>query len=200
MIGNSKKILCLALAIYMLSGALVAAESSDRYAGDPAGWWNSLWNDAHFSYDGYARSTLLRGSQSFGGGLSLGVETDRFKFEGYGQVDYFMEPLGGNGGAAALELMWEAGINLNWKFMEFWAFDVWASCDLGYYSQVLKGLPYPPYDQLVTGFSGLMVRPKLMTELKIARYYGITLGVYYQFPVYPAYSDYRGLGIVLSIM
>ena len=44
-----------------------------------------------------------------------------------------------------------------------------------------------------------MVRPKLMTDLKIAKYYGIMMGVFYQIPIYPAYSDYAGFGIMLSI-
>ena len=174
-------------------------ESQYASEGNPEGWWNALWTDAHFSYDLFAKSTLLRGENVIGGGLSLGVETDKFRFEGYGQADYFMKPFGGNGGIAGLELCTEIGVNAAWKFLEFWSFDIWAGCDIGYFTQLVKGLPYPPYDELVMGYSGLMIRPKLLTELKIAKYYGLTLGFYYQIPVYPAYSDYKGLGIMLSI-
>lgn len=172
----------------------------EKYADDVAGWWSGLWEGAHFSYDGYFRSALLRDNPTLGGGLSLGVETNMFKFESYAQADYFMAPLGGEGGAAALEFTWEAGINLNWKFLQFWGFNVWAACDIGYFGQMVKGFSYPPYDSYMLGANGLIIRPKLMTELKIAKYYGLTLGVFYQLPVYPAYADYNGLGIVFSIM
>ena len=174
-------------------------ESQYAAGGNPEGWWNALWSNAQFSYDLFAKSTLLRGDNVIGGGLSMGVETEKFRFEGYGQADYFMKPFGGNGGLAGLELCTEIGVDAAWKFLEFWSFDIWAGCDIGYFTQLVKGLSYPPYDELVMGYSGLMIRPKLLTELKIAKYYGLTLGFYYQIPVYPAYSDYSGLGIMFSI-
>ena len=174
-------------------------ESKYAAEGNPEGWWNALWNDAHFSYDLFAHSTLLRGENVPGGGFSLGVETEKFRFETYGLGSYFMKPFAGNGGIAALEVGTELGIDMAWKFLEFWSFDVWATCNIGYYTQLVKGLPYPPYDELVMGYSGLMIRPRLLIELKIAKYYGLTAGVYYQMPVYPAYSDYSGLGIMFSI-
>ena len=176
-----------------------SAQYASGYAADPAGWWNDLWKGAHFSYDIYAKSTMMRGENVPGGGISMGVETDRFRFESYGQADYFMKPLGGEGGVASMELSAELGMNGAWKFLEFWAFDVWAAVDVGYYAQILKGLPYPTANEYTLGFSGLMVRPKLMIELKIAKYYGLTLGVYYQTPVYAPYKDYSGLGILFSI-
>ena len=172
-------------------------ESKYAAEGNPEGWWNALWNDAHFSYDVFAKSTLLRGENVPGGGISLGVETDKFRFEGYGQFDYFLKPFAGTG-IATMELNAELGVTAAWKFLKFWSFDIWAACDIGYFSQLVDGLPYAP-DELVMGFSGLILRPKLMTELKIAKYYGLTLGFYYQMPVYPSYDDYSGLGIMFSI-
>ena len=182
------------------ASATSAVESKYASEGNPEGWWNALWNDAHVSYDLFVQSTLLRGENVPGGGLSLGVETDKFRFETYGMGNYFMKPFAGNGGIAGMEISAEVGIDAAWKFLEFWSFDVWATCSVGYFTQLVKGLPYPPYDEMVMGYSGLMIRPRLLVELKIAKYYGLTAGFYYQVHVYPGYSDYSGLGIMFSIM
>lgn len=190
-----KIVLLIFLCLIVLSPAY--SEDETRYASDPEGWWNSLWADVTFDYDVYARSTMQRGSISFGGGLSLGVTTDRFKFTVYGQTDYFLQPLGGQGGVALFEMDAEAGMTMGMKILSFWAFDTYIACDVGYYMQFLK-TPYQS-DIATLGFNGLMIRPKLLTDLRIAKYYGIMLGVYYQIPVYPGYSDYSGFGIMLSI-
>ena len=58
---------------------------------------------------------------------------------------------------------------------------------------------YQP-DGYTIGFNGIMLRPKLMTELNIGKWYGISLGVFYQFPLYPGYDRYRGIGIMDSIL
>ena len=206
---KARKIVILFMMFALLLAPLSAADAGkagakepvreSQYAagGNPEGWWNALWSNAQFSYDLFAKSTLLRGENVPGGGLSMGVETDKFRFEGYGQLDYFLKPFAGTG-IATMELNTELGVSAAWKFLEFWSFDIWAGCDIGYYTQLVDGLPYAP-DQLVMGYSGLILRPKLLTELKIAKYYGLTLGFYYQMPVYPAYSDYSGLGIMFSI-
>ncbi len=190
-----KKALLTAFLAFALIMPLFAEE---EYASNPEGWWNDLWKDSTFNMDIYGRSTFQRGSISVGGGLSAGVTTGRFRFDLYGQTDYFLQPLGGSGGAALFEMDAEAGITLGMKIVSFWSFDTYIACDLGYYMQFLK-TPYQS-DIATLGFNGLMIRPKLLTDLKIAKYYGIMLGVYYQLPIYPAYSDYSGFGIMLSIM
>ena len=100
------------------------SSDGDSYRLDPEGWWNELWTDARFSYDIYLRSTLLRGDYSVGGGLSLGVTTNRFRFEGYAQGDYFLAPMG-NGYLSPLEFDVESGITLGWKMLEVGRFDVY---------------------------------------------------------------------------
>lgn len=190
-----KKIILVLLLILM---AVPAFASDNERKLDPTGWWNALWEDSQFCYDLYARSSLLRNSLSFGGGLSLGVETTQFRFDFYAQGDYFMTPVGVSGTVAALETDVETGLSLGWKFLKFWAFNTYLSCDIGYYAQFI--IPQRYSSELTLVNNGLMIRPKLMTELKIAKYYGITMGVYYQFPLFPGYSDYRGFGIIVSIL
>lgn len=186
------------LLILLISAlALLPLSAEEKYASDPEGWWTSLWSSSSFNYDIYVRSVMLRGGINAGGGLSFGITTDRFRFDLYGQGDYFLEPLGGQGGAALLEIDGEVGLTLGLRILSFWAFDTYIACDIGYYMQFLK-TPYQD-DIFTLGFNGLMVRPKLMTDLKIAKYYGIMMGVFYQIPIYPAYSDYAGFGIMLSI-
>lgn len=187
------------LIIILISSILVPAlYAQEQYASNPQGWWDDLWIDSQASFDLFAKSTLIRGNISVGGGFSGGVETPQFRFDLYVLGDYFLEPLGGKGGAAKLEIAPEVGISLGWKFLKFWAFNTYLSCDLGYFAQ----LAMTDYggSSFILGANGLMVRPKLMTELKIAKYYGITIGVYYQFPLFPGYKDYNGFGILLSIL
>ena len=155
-------------------------------------------NPAALRYDLYGRSVLMGDDLNFGGGISIGVETPNFVFEVYGQGDYFLFPLGSKGTAAALEFDIEAGITLGWKFLKFWHFDTYVACDIGYYMQFVQ-THYQP-DGYTIGFNGIMLRPKLMTELNIGKWYGISLGVFYQFPLYPGYDRYRGIGIMVSIL
>lgn len=183
------------IALLILVTMLLVPVSAEETELNPEGWWNSLWHGASFCYDVYARSTMLRGDYNIGGGFSGGVETDLFRFEGYIQGDYFLEPMGSKK-IAALEFDVEAGISLGWKFLEFWHFTTYVACDLGYNMQFLQS---HDNDSIFMFNNGFMVRPKLMTELKIFNHYSLSLGVYYQFMVYPYYDDYKGLGILFSI-
>lgn len=175
-----------------------AAAESEYVKLDPEGWWAALWDGVYPTYDLYARSVLFGDSMNFGGGFTIGAETDLFRFEFYAQGDYFMSPLGSTGSLALLEFDIESGLSLGWKFMKFWSFDVYVACDIGYFMQFVI-TPYQS-DSYTLGFNGIMLRPKLMTELNIGKWYGISVGVFYQFPLYPAYERYRGIGIMFSIL
>lgn len=161
---------------------------------NPESWWSELWTDAHFSYDVFVRSTLLRGDYNVGGGLSLGVTTDRFRFESYFQGDYFFTPMG-NTYISPLEFDLETGLTLGWKFLEVGNFDVYIAGDIGYFMQFTS---YHETSGIFMNENGFMARAKLVTELPIVRYYSISLGVYYQTPIFPHYQDYSGLGIMFS--
>ena len=186
--------------IVLLCSSIYAEPTANNEEVDlnPEGWWGALWEGAMPTYDLYVRSVLMGDSLNFGGGFSLGVETDNFRFEGYLQGDYFMSPLGTEGSAAAMEMDFEAGISLGWKMLKFWHFDTYVGCDLGYFMQLVE-THYQPGKQTI-GFNGIMLRPKLVTELNIGKWYGISVGVFYQFPLFPAYSRYQGVGIMVSIL
>ena len=175
--------------------AIFPAFSTEDDELNPEGWWSSLWNQASFCYDIYARSTLLRGDYTIGGGVSAGIETELFRFEAYVQGDYFLTPMGSSM-IAALETDAEVGISLGWKFLKFWHFNTYVACDLGYNMQLVQS---HDSDSVFLNNNGFMLRPKLMTELKISDYYAISVGIYYQFMFYPYYEDYQGLGILFSI-
>ncbi len=192
-----KKLVSILIITLLLIVPLAAAEDNPDEL-DPEGWWNALWADVYPTYDLYARSVLMGDSLNFGGGFSIGAETSAFRFEAYAQGDYFMNPLGSAGSLGLLEFDVEAGISLGWKFLKFWNFDVYVACDIGYFMQFVQ-TPYQP-DYYTIGFNGIMLRPKLMTELNIGKWYGISVGVFYQFPLYPQYDRYRGVGIMLSIL
>ena len=163
----------------MLIPAFSSETETETAELNPKGWWAALWEGVYPTYDLYGRSVLFTDSMNVGGGFTIGAETPMFRFEFYAQGDYFMAPLDSQGSLALLEFDVEAGLSLGWKFLKFWSFDVYVACD---------------------GFNGLMVRPKLMTELNIGKWYGSSVGVFYQFPVYPSYERYRGIGIMVSIL
>ena len=192
-----KLIAVAALVLSLLAVPLYAAEP-EKPELNPEGWWNALWEGVYPTYDLYIRSVLMGGSLNFGGGFSVGAETPDFRFEGYLQGDYFMSPLGTEGTAAAMEIDLELGVSLGWKFLKFWNFDTYIACDIGYYMQFVE-THYQPGRQTI-GFNGIMLRPKLMTELNIGKWYGISVGVFYQFPLYPSYGRYQGVGILVSIL
>lgn len=182
----------------MLIPAFSSETETETAELNPKGWWAALWEGVYPTYDLYGRSVLFTDSLNVGGGFTIGAETSMFRFEFYAQGDYFMAPLDSQGSLALLEFDVEAGLSLGWKFLKFWSFDVYVACDIGYFMQVLI-TPYQS-DSYTLGFNGLMVRPKLMTELNIGKWYGISVGVFYQFPVYPSYERYRGIGIMVSIL
>lgn len=187
---------------FQLSGLSTDAISPTDEADSPEqkSWWQSQVEDASFSYDLYFRTQMLRNATfSLGGGLNLGLETPSFKFEFYGLGDYYMKPIGGSGGAASLEFSIETGVMLGWKFMEVWRTRTYICLDMGWYAQFFK-LPTDPDSNLYMGFNGIMFRPKIMTEIRISKHYAISIGLFYQFPLYPAYSDYRCLGAMVSIL
>ena len=193
-----KKLIAIAaLVLSLLAVPLYAAEPETPEL-NPEGWWNALWEGVYPTYELYIRSVLMGGSLNFGGGFSVGAETPDFRFEGYLQGDYFMSPLGTEGTAAAMEIDLELGVSLGWKFLKFWNFDTYIACDIGYYMQFVE-THYQPGRQTI-GFNGIMLRPKLMTELNIGKWYGISVGVFYQFPLYPSYGRYQGVGIMVSIL
>lgn len=162
------------------------------------GWWNRTISAADFSYDVYFRSMKNRDADfSVGGGINLGLRTDHFKFEFYGLGDYFLKPLGGEGGAAVLEFMVEPGVMFAWKFLDVWKTNTFLCLDLGYFMQ-FAAIPTQP-DKTFLANNGIMARVKLMTEFKIAKYYDISLGLFYQLPLYPVYDEYKGLGAMISI-
>lgn len=164
---------------------------------NPKGWWSALFDDVFVTYDVYARSFLVPDSLNAGGGFSIGAETSAFRFEAYGQGDYFITPLG-SAKVASQEIAIEGGISLGWKFLSFWHFDTYIACDLGYFAQFVKNHIQP--DSTILGANGIMLRPKLMTELNFGKYYGLSLGVFYQFTMYPSYSRYNGVGIIFSFV
>ena len=182
----------------MLIPAFSSETETETAELNPKGWWAALWEGVYPTYDLYGRSVLFTDSMNVGGGFTIGAETPMFRFEFYAQGDYFMAPLDSQGSLALLEFDVEAGLSLGWKFLKFWSFDVYVACDIGYFMQFLI-TPYQS-DSYTLGFNGLMVRPKLMTELNIGKWYGISVGVFYQFPVYPSYERYRGIGIMVSIL
>lgn len=192
-----KRILILLL-VFLIPFSAFSAEEEKKDL-DPEGWWNALWENSNVCFDLFARSTFVRGGFTAGGGFSGGIETDQFRFDIYALTDYFLDPLGSMGALARMEFMIEGGVSLGWKFLKFWSFTTYVSCDIGYYCQFLV-YPGNEISELNSVFNGLMLRPKLMTELEIAKYYSLSVGVFYQFPVIPTYSDYNGFGILFSIM
>lgn len=193
-----KKILMFLISLLLLTSPAFATEIESSEELNPKGWWAALWNGVYPTYDLYARSVLSSDSTNVGGGFTIGAETDLFRFEYYAQGDYFLSPLGSDGSLGLLEFDVETGLSLGWKFLKFWHFDVYVACDIGYFMQFVQ-TPYQS-ESYTLGFNGFMLRPKLITELNIGKWYGISLGVFYQFPIYPAYSRYSGLGIMVSIL
>ena len=171
---------------------------SPSYA-DGEEWWEAPLPPASFSYDLFLRANLVRGDDvSVGGGISLGLQTPNFKFEAYCLADWYLNPLGGSGGAATLEVSVEPGASFYWQFLQVWRTRHYLGIDIGYYMQLVQ-THYQP-NGMTIGFNGIMLRPKLMTELNIGKWYGISVGVFYQFPLYPYYDRYQGVGILVSIL
>lgn len=162
-------------------------------------WWQSEAETASFMFDLYARATMLRENTfALGGGINVGLETSSFQFAIYGLGDYFMAPIGGSGGAASLEFMAETGAMFAWKLAEAWISRSYVAIDAGYYMQFAK-IPQDP-STIFLAYNGIMFRPKFYTLLQIGKHYNMSIGLYYQIPVYPKYEDYRGVGAYISIL
>lgn len=162
-------------------------------------WWEKDIEKPMFSYDLFARAFMNQDTNfGLGGGLSMGVQTDSFRFELYGLADYFMKPIGGSGGAASLELMVEAGTTFAWKFMEAWRTRTYVELDFGYYAQLVQ-IPQQPGETFLA-YNGIMMRPKIVTHLQILKHWDLSMGLFYQVPLYPVYEPYNGLGIIFGIL
>ena len=190
-----KKLLTILL-VLLLSFSLFAEQAEET---TEKSWWQTTIEEASFMYDLYGRATMLREDTfSVGGGVNIGLETDSFQFAVYGLCDYFLDPLGGIGGAASFELMVESGALFAWKLAEAWISRSYVAVEVGYYMQFAR----IPQDPSITFFAnnGFMIRPKFYTLLQISKHYNISIGIYYQMPLYPAYSDYKGIGVCLAIL
>ncbi len=162
-------------------------------------WWQNEVETASFLYDVYFRATMLRENTfALGGGVNIGLETETFQFAVYGIGDYFMAPVGGQGGAASLEYMAETGVMFSWKFVEAWISRTYIAMDAGYFMQFAK-IPQDP-TKIFLANNGIMIRPKVYTLFQISKHYNMSIGFYYQIPLYPAYNDYKAFGAFLAIL
>lgn len=172
---------------------------SPSYA-DGEEWWEAPLPPASFSYDLFLRANLVRGDDvSVGGGISLGLQTPNFKFEAYCLADWYLNPLGGSGGAATLEVSVEPGASFYWQFLQVWRTRHYLGIDIGYYMQ-LTSIYQNPAAGVFMGHNGIVLRPKYVTEFQIAKHYSMSIGIYYQVAILPDYSDYNGFGIMVSIL
>lgn len=156
--------------------------------------------DYKVTYDLFARATTYYDGSTLapGGGLSLGLQTGKFKFEGYALCDYFLAPMGSKGGAMSLEFMVESGVRFAWSIISFWVVDVFIGVDTGYYMQFAT-VPQDP-DNIHLFYNGLMIRPEVYIQFNIAKHYDMQLGLYYQSPIFPYYKSYSGLGVMFAIL
>lgn len=172
------------IAIILVLAALVPAFASEE--------------GPRFTYDLFARGLYVRKSIAAGGGLSLGVQDGFFRFEAYALADYYLSPLGGSGGAASLEFSAEAGGTFSWKLLSAGFTDTFIGLDVGYFAQFAK-VPLQP-ERFFMGHNGIMIRPSLKTYLNFSRHYDMSIGVFFQMPLYPEYSEYRCIGVTLGIL
>lgn len=190
-----KRFILLLIAILVALVPLAAEEVEEELE-----WWEVPPEKPEITYDLFARATMVRGNTpAIGGGFDIGLRTNSFKFEIYALGDYYMNPLGGNGGAATLEFSVEPGITFAWKLMQVWRTRTYIELDVGYYMQFAQ-IPQNPGAGIFMAHNGLMLRPKVVTEFQIARHYKMAIGLYYQFPIMPAYDEYRGLGVMFSVL
>ncbi len=185
--------------IESLSRALAERGYEIKKVEEKKSWWQNEVESASFIYDVYFRATMLRENTfALGGGVNIGLETETFQFALYGLGDYFMAPIGGQGGAASLEYMVETGAMFSWKFVEAWISRTYIAIDAGYFMQFAK-IPQDP-TKIFLAYNGIMIRPKVYTLLQIGKYYNMSIGFYYQIPLYPAYNDYKAFGAFLAIL
>ncbi len=185
--------------IESLSRALADKGYEIKKTGEEKSWWQNEVETASFLYDVYFRATMLRENTfALGGGVNIGLETETFQFALYGIGDYFMAPVGGQGGAASLEYMAETGVMFSWKFVEAWISRTYIAMDAGYFMQFAK-IPQDPA-KIFLANNGIMIRPKVYTLLQISKHYNMSIGFYYQIPLYPAYNDYKAFGAFLAIL
>lgn len=147
------------------------------------------------AYSLFGRAGFVRGTDyTAGAGLSGGVEIGRTRLEAYVLGDYFFSPMGGNAFAGVKEFTVEPGVSVGMNMFNLGPVRGFLALDLGFFMQFGEVWQDPDAGMMM-GHIGLMGRLKLMLELK---YFG--LGVYYQLPVFPTFEDYRGLGIIISVL
>ena len=185
--------------LFVLCFSIMPISASEESASELE-WWEMPPEKPEFTYDLFGRVSMVRGSSlAVGGGIDLGIKTDSFKFEIYTVGDYYLSPLGGQGGAALLEFSVEPGVTFSWKFMQVWRTRTYLGLDIGYFMQYAK-IPQDPSVGIFLAHNGLMLRPKVVTEFQFAKHYNMSIGIYYQIPIFPAYDEYRGLGVMLAII
>ncbi len=163
-------------------------------------WWQREIEKADISYDLYLRMPVTYNTTTIGigGGFNIGVKTASFKFELYTLGDYFLSPHGSNGGVQSLDFMIEPGMMFAWKILEVWRTRTYIALDIGYFMQ-FASLPWYP-EEIFLAENGVMLRPKVMTEIVIGKHYDMSIGIFYQFPIYPDYSGYRGFGVMFAVL
>ncbi len=179
--------------LFLSLSSLFAAEENTS-------WWQREIEDVGLSYDLYLRMPVAYDTSTIGagGGFNIGLKTKSFKFEVYALGDYFLSPHGSSGGVQSLDFMIEPGVMFAWKLLEVWKTRTYIALDVGYFMQ-FASLPWYPED-IFLAENGVMLRPKVVTEFVIAEHYDMSIGIFYQIPVYPNYSGYRGFGIMLAVL
>ena len=193
-----RKLLVFLIVVFLMVVPLAA--DAEVGTEDTLEWWEVPPEKPTLTYDLFARASMVRGSSPVvGGGLDIGIQTNSFKFLVYGLGDYYLNPLGGVGGAASLEFSVETGITFAWKFMQVWRTRTYIELDVGYFMQFAQ-IPQNTAAGIFMAHNGVMLRPKVVTDFQIARHYKMSLGIYYQVPILPSYDEYQGLGIMVSIL
>ncbi|MDY4889569.1 MAG: hypothetical protein SO135_07520 [Sphaerochaetaceae bacterium] len=143
--------------------------------------------------------SFVRGSQLAPfGGVSLGIHGNVYGMEGFAIGSVMTQPGGSATGMnATMEFSTEMGFRFLWRLFSTEATISRVLVDVGYFTQWLE-LPNQP-NVIHRMCNGIMVRSGIRTVVWTGYLYQIELGVAYQKAVLPAFSEYDGLVISLSL-
>ena len=155
--------------------------------------------DVDFSSHIYGETTMLFGYPTLGGAWDMGVQVDTVNISMYLRYNHLFRPLGSATGRLVIaEEMCEEGLSFKVKIYEMGRFNVKIGINTGWYQQFLMLQSNPGVYNLV--HNGVVLRPECSIGWRVAGWWNVELGFFFQTPLYPVYEDYEGWGVFVKVV
>ncbi len=175
-----------------------------NYAGDT---YENEFSQPYFSSDihlsfithAYLETMMLHGYPTVGGAVDIGIGIDTIDITAYMRYHHVFRPLGSNTGALVSgEEFGEVGLSMRVKIYELGRFNIRLGVSTGWYQQWLMYAFNEGTYNLVN--NGMIIRPEASIGFRFIRNWSMSIGFFYQSPVYPTYSGYEAWGWYVKLI